>query len=158
MYRSLLFVCALNSCRSIIGQAVFDYIKDQTQLAFEVSSAGIWANDGHSCDPQIQAIGARRGYDLSTYSSTALQTLAAKDYSNIYIFEQAHFEPLRLWMGGQRAPEFIMDYSQYFGSQEVLMQEQGNIESCYTHIFDLIEDGCLGLYKQLSEEKENNDI
>ncbi|MBC6414663.1 MAG: hypothetical protein GDA45_07285 [Chromatiales bacterium] len=152
MQRSLLFVCALNTCRSIIGHAVFDYIIEHTHIALQVASAGIWATDGLSCDAQAQAVATRRGYDLSIYSSNALASVSAEDYSNVYIFEQAHFEPVRHWLGGRRVPEYIMNYSKYFGNQQVLMQAHSDI--AYTRMFDLIEDGCFGLYKQLCAERE----
>ena len=158
MYPSLLFVCALNTCRSIVGHAVFDYIKDQTTLVLQIASAGIWAIAEQPCDPHIKMVAAQRGYDLSAYQSTSLATLEANDYSHVFIFEQAHFEPVRQWMGEHRRPEYIMMYSKYFAKQEVLMHQDSDITSAYMHIFDLIEDGCLGFYKQLLSEKENHDI
>ena len=155
MSSSLLFVCAMNTCRSIVGQAVFNYIKDNTALALRVESAGIWANDGQPCDPLIKEIATKRGYDLSAYRSTPLETLNPDDYDRVFIFEQAHFESVWQWMGKRNKPEYIMAYSSYFGNQEVLMQGYGDMMSTYTRMFDFIEDGCLGLYNQLKTATEN---
>ena len=155
---SILFVCALNTCRSIGGHAVFDYIKNETSLALRIESAGIWAYDGQPCNSEMKDAAAKRGYDLSTYRSTPLQALDPDDYSQVFIFEQAHFEPVCHWMSGSDRPEYLMTYSKYFGNQEVLMQETVDSVNIYTHIFDLIEDGCLGFYNQLSIEGKSNDL
>ena len=152
---ALLFVCALNTCRSIVGHAVFEYIKNQTSLAMHIDSAGIQACCGHPCDPTMKDVAMRRGYDLSAYRSTPLHTLNPQNYNWVFIFEHAHYEPVRCWMREGSEPEYIMTYSEYFGNQEVLMQETDNAVNIYTHIFDLIEDGCLGFYKQLSIEIKN---
>ena len=155
---ALLFVCALNTCRSIVGHAVFEYIKNQTSLTIDIGSAGIHAFDGHPCDPMIKDVAARRGYDLSAYRSTPLITLNPKSYSRVFIFEHVHYESVRRWMGEGNEPEYIMAYSEYFGNQEVLMQQSDNAMNVYTHIFDLIEDGCLGFYNQLPLEIKSNDL
>ena len=155
---ALLFVCALNTCRSTVGHAVFEYIKNQTSLNIDVGSAGIHADDGHPCDPMIKNVAAKRGYDLSAYRSTPLQALNPQSYSRVFIFERAHFEPVGCWMERHNKPEYIMAYSKYFGNREVLMQGTGDAMNIYTHIFDLIEDGCLGFYNQLLKEKKNDGI
>ncbi len=155
---ALLFVCALNTCRSIVGHAVFEYIKNQTSLAMHVDSAGIQACYGCPCDAMINDVASRRGYDLSAYRSTPLRDLNPQSYNRVFIFEQAHYEPVRRWMEGNNKPEYIMSYSKYFGNQEVLMQETDNAMNVYTHIFDLIEDGCLGFYNQLPIETKNDDF
>ncbi len=146
---ALLFVCTLNTCRSIVGHAVFEYIKNQTSLAMHIDSAGIRACHGRPCDPMIGDVAARRGYDLSVYRSTPLQVLNPQSYNRVFIFERAHYVPVRYWMEGHNEPEYIMAYSEYFGNREVLMQETDNAIDVYTHLFDLIEDGCLGFYNQL---------
>ena len=153
---NILFVCALNTCRSIAGHAVFDYIKNQTALALHVESAGIWAYDGQPCSSEMKDAAARRGYDLSVYRSTPLQSLNPDHYGRVFIFERAHFDPVRHWMKGRNSPEYLMTYSKYFGNQEVLMQETGDTVNTYTHIFDLIEDGLLGFYNQLSIKRKND--
>ena len=155
---ALLFVCALNTCRSIVGHAVFEYIKDQTSLIIDIDSAGIHAGHGYPCDSIMKDVASRRGYDLSVYRSTPLQALNPQNYGRVFIFERAHFELVRRWMEGHNEPEYIMAYSKYFGNQEVLMQGTGDAMNIYTHIFDLIEDGCLGFYKQLPMEKRNDGI
>ena len=156
--QALLFVCALNTCRSIVGHAVFEYIKNQTSLTIDINSAGIYACDGQPCDAMIKDVGARRGYDLSAYRSTPLQALNSQSYSRVFIFERAHFERVQCWMEGHNKPEYIMAYSKYFGNREVLMQGTGDAMNIYTHIFDLIEDGCLGFYNQLLIETKNDDL
>ena len=153
---NILFICALNTCRSIVGHAVLDYIKDQTNLTLNVESAGIWADDGQSCNAAVKDVATKRGYDLSTYRSTPLQTLDPYNYSRVFIFEQAHLEPVRHWMKEANNLEYLMAYSKYFGNQEVLMQETSDTANTYTHIFDLIEDGCLGFYNQLPIERKND--
>ena len=155
---ALLFVCTLNTCRSIVGHAVFEYIKNQTSLAMHIDSAGIQACSGQHCDPMISDVAAKRGYDLSAYRSTPLRNLNPQSYNWVFIFEQAHYEPVRYWMEGYNKPEYIMTYSEYFGNQEVLMQGTGDAINIYTHIFDLIEDGCLGFYNQLTTETKNDGI
>ena len=155
---ALLFVCALNTCRSIVGHAVFEYIKNQTSLTIDVGSAGIHALDGHPCDPMMKDVASRRGYDLSAYRSTPLITLNPQNYNRVFIFEHAHYEPVQHWMKEGNEPEYIMAYSEYFGNQEVLMRETDNMTSIYTHIFDLIEDGCLGFYNQLVIQTKNDDL
>ena len=153
---TIIFVCAMNTCRSMVGQIVFNYIKENTKLALRAESAGIWAGEGQPCDSIMKDIAAKRGYDLSACRSTPLETLNSADYARVFIFEQAHFEAVKQWMGSANKPEYIMSYSSYFTNQEVLMQAHDNITNTYTHILDLIEDGCLGLYKQLIAKRDND--
>lgn len=152
----ILLVCALNTCRSVVGHAVLDYIKNQTNLRLHIESAGIWAYDGQRCNSEIKDIATKRGYELSAYRSTLLQTLNPGDYSRVFVFEQAHFEPVRQWMKGRNNIEYLMTYSRYFGNQEVPMT--GDAVNTYTHIFDLIEDACLGFYNQVLIERKSDDF
>jgi len=150
MYRSLLFVCALNTCRSIAAQAIFDYIVSRSDRALAIQSAGLWASHGQACDSTLKKLAAMRGYDLSAYRSTALYQLAPCDYDRVFIFEHAHREPVQQWMGEREAAEYLMHYSSYFDEDEVLVFDSGDRLSGYNALLDRIEDACLGLYKQLS--------
>jgi protein-tyrosine-phosphatase len=67
--KHILFVCAGNTCRSVIAQALFQKLKEELfpELNYFADSAGISANEG--VPPSSQAIFclAKQGIDVTTH-------------------------------------------------------------------------------------------
>jgi protein-tyrosine-phosphatase len=83
MTKHILIVCLGNTCRSPMATALLNEIIRRHGQAgsIEVSSAGIWAQEGHPATPLAQRVMQERGLDISAHRSHLLkpQDVAAAD-------------------------------------------------------------------------------
>jgi protein-tyrosine-phosphatase len=66
----ILFVCTANQARSAFAEAVLTQMN--TDLQFEISSAGTQAVDGRGCDKNTVISGRELGFDMTTHRATRL--------------------------------------------------------------------------------------
>lgn len=69
---SVLVVCTANLCRSPTAQVYLQAAADRRSLPWRVQSAGLQAREGLVPPPPVQKLVARRGFDLSGWSSSRL--------------------------------------------------------------------------------------
>lgn len=67
MFKSVLFVCIGNICRSPAAEGLLKHYSDMYNLDLRVSSAGVHALVGQSPQPHSQAVCAEHGVDISGY-------------------------------------------------------------------------------------------
>ncbi len=69
---TLLLVCTANLCRSPTAQVYLQAAAERRSLPWRVRSAGLQARDGLVPPPPVQELVARRGHDLTGWSSSRL--------------------------------------------------------------------------------------
>lgn len=69
---SVLLVCTANLCRSPTAHVYLQAAVDRRSLPWRVRSAGLQAREGLVPPPPVQRLVARRGLDLSAWSSSRL--------------------------------------------------------------------------------------
>lgn len=95
----ILFVCTGNTCRSPMAQALFrDILAQKTKLRniqFEISSAGIYTQEG--MPPSVEAVEAMlgEGIDLSSHKSRKISGDLLKQPDLIFTMTAAHCSHLR---------------------------------------------------------------
>ncbi|MEN6324948.1 MAG: low molecular weight protein arginine phosphatase [Syntrophomonas sp.] len=120
----ILFVCTGNTCRSPMAQALFHGIlarKTRLQnIQFEISSAGIYTQEGMSPSEEALEAMLEEGIDLSSHKSRKISGDLLKQADLILTMTAAHCSYLR-----NNYPEInhnIFHLSEYagIGSQEII--------------------------------------
>ena len=151
----VLFVCMGNICRSPTAEGVFRKMVAESALAgkIDIDSAGtIGAHSGSAPDPRAIDIAARRGYDLAALRARQIAAsdfelcdyIMAMDMANVRYLKGAC--PTRL----TNKIELLLDYGGEEDDVEVPDPYYGTLQD-FEHALALIEEGCRGLLKHLSE-------
>jgi protein-tyrosine phosphatase len=153
----VLFVCTGNICRSPTAQGQFEKLINERRMAhrFHVDSAGI--EDYHiGATPDSRSIRAAKTRGLALAHLQARQ-LSRADYARfdyMLAMDGGHLRHLRRQMpAGMTCPPkiaLLLDYAAGFGGQDVPDPYYGGPQD-FERVLDLVEAGCEGLYKEISE-------
>lgn len=69
MFRTVLFVCVGNICRSPVAEGLLKKYSDQYNLRLNISSCGIHAMLGEAPHPYSIELAAEQGIDISNYQA-----------------------------------------------------------------------------------------
>lgn len=75
MFRSVLFLCIGNICRSPVAEGIFRKMSDQHQLGLVIASAGVHAMVNDPAQPYSIAVAEEHGIDITQHRA---QQLTAK--------------------------------------------------------------------------------
>lgn len=110
----LLFVCTGNTCRSPMAQAIFTDMAKGSGIDFNISSAGLHAQDGaHASENAVLAC-RETGLDLSGHTSRAVsgEDIASADL--FAVMTMPHAQAL-MAMGVPKDKIYILNVSDPFG-------------------------------------------
>lgn len=153
--KSILFLCMGNICRSPAAHCAFQHMVDQAGLSdqFDIESAGtIGFHSGNPPDRRMQQVMRKRGIPIIGRSKQ-LDSFDMEHYDLILAMDKNNFEgALSLARGDeQRAKvKLFCEYCTEHNETEVPDPYYGG-DGGFDHVMDLIEDGCRGLLKELSE-------
>ncbi len=88
----ILFVCTGNTCRSAMAEEIARVLIAKMDLAYEVSSAGIYAGEGMPASIGAQMAVELAGGDLSLHRATALTPARIADADLILCMQRSHLD------------------------------------------------------------------
>lgn len=86
----ILFVCTGNTCRSPMAEGILRDIAKKSNLDIEVSSAGIFAQDGGDISSNAIEVMKEIGIDISSYKSKSIDEDALKNADVILTMGHSH--------------------------------------------------------------------
>ena len=98
MVRRVLFVCAGNQCRSPMAEALFKKMI-YGQQGIEVSSAGLYGDDGLPPSRKAAAVMAKRGVDMSQVRSRKLSHKLVAQSDIIVVMEEEQRDAVKMLYG-----------------------------------------------------------
>jgi protein-tyrosine phosphatase len=155
MMKSVLFLCMGNICRSPAAHCMFQHLVDEAGLSeqFEIESAGtIGYHEGSPPDRRMQQVLRSRGVpvigrskQLDRFDMEHFDLILAMDRENLdgalaLARNEAERAKVKLFC------EYCTEHSETEVPDPYYGGDQG-----FERVMDLIEDGCRGLLKHLSE-------
>ena len=154
MYKSVLFVCTGNICRSPTADGMLKHLLEKEGLShIIVDSCGThgW-HEGAGPDPRAVEAARQRGYNISHIRSRPIRDSDFYEYELIVAMDSGHFRTLtaakphntesdiKMHSDFAENPEWIDVPAPYYGGQEH-----------FDKAFDLIENGVTGILKTLKK-------
>ncbi len=153
--KSIIFVCMGNICRSPTGEGVFEsYVRENhPDEKIRVDSAGtIGYHTGAPADSRMQAAARKRGYNLKSKA----RKVSKEDFDRfdmIVAMDQENYLDLKQLARNKDDLEKLFLFCDFIPGKEgqsVPDPYYGETDG-FELVLDLIESGCPGLYKKLSE-------
>ncbi len=92
----ILVVCTANICRSPVAEALLRTKLNEVGLTdWTVSSAGTWAEPGHTAAPFSTALMAERGLDIRSHRSQPVTNRLLQQADLVLCLETGHAQSLR---------------------------------------------------------------
>jgi protein-tyrosine phosphatase len=154
----ILFVCMGNICRSPAGEGVMRALAAKAGLSsrVDVASAGtIGLHVGELPDPRMRAAATRRGYELVSRA----RKFTAADFAAFDLIVTMDEDNRRNVLALASTPEQrarvrpLCDFCERYDDAVVPDPYYGGADG-FEHVLDLLEDGCRGIVKSLSEPQE----
>lgn len=153
MKKRLLFVCLGNICRSPMAETVMKSIvsRNDDESAWFIDSAGlIDYHEGEQADGRMRSAAFQRGYRITSLS----RPVTKEDFYNFdYIIGMDENNIKRLNAlcpdDSDAVIQLMTDYCRQSDATSVPDPYYGGPEG-FTHVIDLLEDACQGLYDALN--------
>lgn len=156
---SILFICLGNICRSPAADAIMRHLADDCDwLHIDSAGIGLW-HVGQLPDPRMRQHGARRGYRID---HIARQFDPSADFSRFDYIVVMDDDNYRNIARQARSPEdrskivrMADHFVRYRGHSSVPDPYYGG-DRDFELALDLIEDGCGGLLRWLSNQRKTH--
>lgn len=148
-YKSILFVCTGNICRSPIAAALFsDRLDENSQ--FLASSAGIRGLDGQSAHPFAQRLMHQRGIDITNHKARTVTPSILMSADLILTMEKYQLDWIKKRIPSITDRLFLLSHNL---NGEILDPINGDL-SDFQDVINQIEDHLSIWLEQLSPEME----
>ena len=91
--KHVLFVCTGNTCRSPLAEGLFRKAV-AARADYEVSSAGVAASKGNSCNPETAALLKKRGATLEQFGSRHVSDAVLATATHVFAMTRSHLQTL----------------------------------------------------------------
>ena len=149
---SILFVCLGNICRSPAAETIFKSIveKEGVEDKIEADSAGlISCHEGESADSRMRNMAYQHGY-LITHKSRPIQKSDFYKFDLIIGMDNENVRKLhQLCPPDAKAEIHLMTEYCTQHTDEVVPDPYYGGTAGFTHVIDLLEDSCIGLFKHI---------
>lgn len=149
----VLFICMGNICRSPTAHGVFrqQLIEQGLMDVVEVDSAGTHAyHVGKQPDQRSMATAKLRGIDMGDLTARQIDCFDFEYYDYLLVADQDNFDLVHHDCPKEHRHKigFILDYAKHSPVQEVPDPYYGGADG-FERVFDLIEDACEGLIRDI---------
>ena len=150
---NILFICLGNICRSPMAEAVFGQLVAEAGLSDKINvdsaGTGTWHIGEPACSGTRKVL-ARHGYQ---YHGRARQVTAA-DMSDpdgmIIAMSAENMRDLHFRYGEHPRQYRLLDFAENSDEQDV---PDPYYEGNFDYVYQLVEDGCLGLLKSIQQSE-----
>ncbi len=158
MKRKILFVCLGNICRSPAAEGVLRAAAERMGLSDKITADSAGTYGGHAGqlpDSRMRAAASRRGYDL-THHARQITEEDFFDFDMIIVMDDMNYEsvsrlaPERKYLDKlYRLTEFCSRHPQWSHVPDPYYEGREGFEL----VLDLLEDGCEGILKSISDNR-----
>ena len=152
----ILFVCLGNICRSPAAHGVMQRLVEEQGVAdrFEIDSAGLYGGHaGDLPDSRMRAHARRRGLEL-THRSRQVRESDFDRFDIIVAMDDSNYDRLRAMAPTPDDERKVVRMADFFTQHlwaDCVPDPYYDGAQGFENALDLIEDGCLSLFKQLIE-------
>jgi protein-tyrosine phosphatase len=137
-------VCTANICRSPVVEAVLrDRLTERGFEAWQIESAGTWAQNGQAASRYSQEILAERGLNIKDHASQVITRDMLEEAALVLCLAEGHAEALRAEFPAQASKIFLL--TEMVGQRYSISDPYGGPRFAYERMVDevtrLIEDG-----------------
>lgn len=152
----ILFVCRGNICRSPIAHGLFSALLEKGSLGdgIKIDSAGTHAWHSSTPDPHSQQIARQHGIDITDLRSRLFVKEDLQEYNLIISMDRYNLAHIQALSDAQHQPDrqdqqqlkLLLNYAEDDSVIDVPDPYGAGIDG-FALIYDLIEQGCMGLLK-----------
>lgn len=149
---SVLFVCLGNICRSPTAEAVFRHKSKQAAIDVVIDSAGTHGyHIGKAPDKRSQEVGKARGYSFKGLKCRRVDDTDFDKFDYILAMDSSNHEKLleKASDDTRHKVKYLLDFTDH-SDKEVPDPYYGGRKG-FERVLDLVEEGCDGLIKHLSQ-------
>ncbi len=147
----ILMVCLGNICRSPLAEGIMQRLSDDQHLGWTVDSAGTggW-HVGEPPDRRSIRVALEHGIDISKQACRKFRQRDFRDFDHIYVMDNNNLQDVLAMAPDERSANKV---KLLLGDKEIPDPYYEN--SQFEPVFELIEEGCRDIAKELNDLSKN---
>ncbi|WP_158990465.1 low molecular weight protein-tyrosine-phosphatase [Mucilaginibacter sp. L196] len=145
----ILMVCLGNICRSPLAEGIMQDLSDKNHLGWEIDSAGTgnW-HVGQGPDRRSTRVADVRGVPIGHQKCRQFRLSDFEDFDHIYVMDRNNLADVLAMAPNKQAAGKV---KLLLGNKEV--PDPYYDDTQFAPVFDLIEDGCKKIVKELHDDR-----
>ena len=141
MFKSVLFVCVGNICRSPLAEGLMKHLAETKGIEVKVGSAGIHALVGRAPEQYSQEIAKENGFDISNYQAVQITEKIVFDYELILTLDSMVYDEVvkryPFVIGKVKKLGFLQDHQDV---ADPYLKDRSAFDEMYIHIKQCINN------------------